>query len=367
MVKNTRKYKGGKSPAKKIHTLGDKLTLEWMTAADIDRLAAKEKKHKVTLSQESPEKGKIYTGNLVVKSASSAPEAELELRTEGGMKIIAVYFDMDGAKYEQEIVQPLEKESVPAKFALIDDEIEMSFVMSKHRPLIGPSTFNPSVDERVNPYSISYKADVYVDENGMRPFVWYLNMMKLKIPIYLVNPDVPATLPEEKSKEPYNWGSSSGALGGINKASAYQRIFAANKKIQNNLKAAAEKAAADKAVAAEKAAADKAAANAEAVATKAREIAWRNLNRKRAEESLRNNEATYINEVPFVQPAPRPPPGPHRLAQMREAAARNAAVKEAATIMAKTQKAKAKTLRQKTNKFRTLARTESRKNKKTPY
>jgi len=51
MVKNTRKYKGGKSPAKKIHTLGDKLTLEWMTAADIDRLAAKEKKHKVTLSQ----------------------------------------------------------------------------------------------------------------------------------------------------------------------------------------------------------------------------------------------------------------------------------------------------------------------------
>ena len=264
----TRKIYGGAktSEKKKVHVLGNKSTLQWMTEADLNKKITvhgignvEEKKYKVTLNEESPEKGQKYTGNLVVKSATSSPEAEVELRDEAGeMKIFAVYFDMAGAKYEQELVQPLERVPVPARFALIkDEEVEMSFVMAKAKkaaapaakPLIAAATFgataaaaapapaaaaNADEEGGVNPYSISYNADVYVDANGMRPFVWYLNMMKLKMPVYLVKPGVEAVLEEVKVEEPHNFGRPSGALGGINKAAAYARMFSANNKAKAN-------------------------------------------------------------------------------------------------------------------------------------
>lgn len=207
--KNTRKLKG-------VHRFGEnyKENLKWKfssenksdkpkrgTITTIQNISNENKKYYINLDIKSPESGSEYNatdGNSMRVIVKSHPKAEIEIIDLHNKKVVAVYYDINGTKYTKQIDIPKNPKPCPDKFAKYGDkEATLSFELSlpPPEPPTGTNQMSQVMYQRQldahskesaeKNYRFTYTANIFLDKD-MKPFVWYLNIEELKIPIYLI-------------------------------------------------------------------------------------------------------------------------------------------------------------------------------------
>jgi hypothetical protein len=171
------------------------------TIKTIQNISNENKKYYINLDIKSPESGSEYNandGNIMHVIVKSHPKAEIEIIDLHNKKVMAVYYDINGTKYTKQIDIPKNPKPCPDKFAKYGDkEATLSFELSLPPP--EPPTGTTQVDQLMyqrqvdahskesaeKNYRFTYTANIFLDKD-MKPFVWYLNIEELKIPIYLI-------------------------------------------------------------------------------------------------------------------------------------------------------------------------------------